>query len=262
MLELTAVQHRHRSCAYDRADRRPIVAAVKKRTRPGISDGKWRDVPWKHCPRDLRDELMDVYADLAEQLEEQDEFAQRAFMKPRSDESALLPRHGNEIFQRCMATVAKLSSWEQHALRRCAEVSKEDAPISPHLEDVCNAHGVGFFHLVMQYWAACIICYCRARVLLEGITAGSRCDTQIPNPQSFASAIARRGSRYFEPDTGLNGSRLATVPMGVACQYFITTGQQDSPEMEELGRIFRECKLAFMTCAWLRSAEAADPVPL
>ncbi|KAK5697059.1 ccr4 associated factor [Elasticomyces elasticus] len=234
------------------------ITGIKKRRAAALSSGKWRDVPWKHCPRDLRDELMDVYADLAQQLEEQDDFAQRSVMKARSDEPALLSKQAEEIFQRCMETGASLLRWESHALRRCAEAS-ESTSISPHLEDNCCAHGFGFFHLVMQYWAACIIGYSRVRALADKLTGGG---TQVPDPGTFASAIARYCSRYFEPESGLLGPRGATVPMGVALQYYIATGQEDSPGMEEMSRVFRECKLAFMTCEWLRSAEAADPVPL
>ncbi|KAK4889104.1 ccr4 associated factor [Elasticomyces elasticus] len=237
------------------------ITGIKKRKAAVLSSGKWRDVPWKHCPRDLRDELMDVYADLAEQLEEQDEFAQRVVMKHRSNEPVLLSKQADEIFNRCMETGASLLRWESHALRRCAEAN-ESISISPRLEDNCCAHGFGFFHLVMQYWAACIIGYSRARALVDEMPTGGSCRSHIPDPRIFASAIARHCSRYFEPESGLLGPRGATVPMGVALQYYHATGQEESPEMEEMGRVFRECKLAFMTCEWLRSAEAADPEPL
>ncbi|KAK3073827.1 hypothetical protein LTR53_004234 [Teratosphaeriaceae sp. CCFEE 6253] len=254
------------------------IAGLTARRSAALSSARWLTLPWSGMARTLTDELVDVLVSVTCRLQEQEDFLESSADVSRKDAGSFAQR-GQAVLRLCMQTSDSLMLWEAKALSRCTTPAHLKEPDPPRdLEAVCKLHGFGFFHLVMQYWAACIIHYSRTWLLCRRIgptpphptnpgTRAGTCPTPIPDPQRYSAAIARNCSHYFEPPSaigpggGLLGAQAAAFPMGGALHYYAATGQIGSAEMGELRRVLRGGRLAGFTSGFLRSLATADPVP-
>ena len=244
------------------------VAGLTNRKAAQLSSAKWRSLPWRSMSRTLTDEVVDIFVALTYRLQEQDEvFA--CLSNTGAHGTASLLENGLAVLYRCVQTSASLQLWEAKALKICIETGHYRDALQPAgLRDVVQNHGLGFYHLVMRYWVACMMLYSGTWLLFRRLAqlappkdpsgTGGLSAPRLPDPQQFASHLAMNVNYFFESGSGLLGAQYAAVPMGAALHYYAATGQLDSPEMKEMKRVFQEYRLAGFTSEFLTSIATSD----
>jgi len=238
------------------------LAGITRRRSVFLSAPNWLQLPWhgRARPRSLRDELIDLMLAVATLLEQLESYACALEDTPFANQAPW-----ETIVDQALAIAGLMSAWEKKALTRAACDSQQgESSGGKGLNEQCGSHGFGFFYLVMQYWAVCLIHSARCWMLIR--TAGpvilqlNRLASELPSPQSYAVNIAEQANRYFLLNTGMLGPQSASFPMGVALHYLAATGQEQSAPMQTIRRLLHDNERARSTSTFLRSM-AADPAP-
>lgn len=246
-----------------------IIAGITLRKPNFLSGRAWHTIPWETAPRNLRDELCDIMIALPDVLFKQDALSRKLnCLETKSDLFSVLTE-GQEHINRCILIATSLREWEERALSTCLDKSSLQTsnfagPLT--LLEVCKDHGYGFFHVVMGYYAACIILYGSTWIAKSNITAAAIQPHPLPalmklpeipawmTPRVAASNITKCAAHYLIPEqAGFWGPLSATFPMGTALHFYAATGGQDSAEMQQLRRLFAQGTPGHFAGEFLRS---------
>ena len=247
-----------------------VLAGVIMRKPNFFTNLEWHNVPWSQTPRHLRDELFDIMITLPDLLQKNDQLldviGEAATMSERYN--ALV--RARDHISRCLQIADFLRQWEQRTIEACMHEAAElyEDEVGPiDLLAVCNNHGFGFFHMIVQYWSACIlvwastwIAYRKARMALQpdeppSLPAWVK-PPKVPewmNPTLPASSIVKTAARYFSPEAGYWGSQSSSWPLGITMHYYGSIGMVNSDEMNHLRSLIHIPKVGQMAGQWLRS---------
>lgn len=247
-----------------------VLAGIIMRKPNFFTNLEWHSVPWEQQPRHLHDELFDVMITLPDLLQKTDQLLNNI------EEAATLSDRYNALVRardylsRSLQIAEFLRQWEYKALAVCMEEASgmyqdEIGPID--LLAVCSNHGSGFFHMVMQYWTACILVYASSWIVYRKVRIALSPDEppslpawvkppKIPewmNPTLPASYIVKSSAKYFTPEAGYWGSQMSSWSLGLTMHYYASIGMVNSDEMNHLRSLIHIPKFGQMAGQWLRS---------
>ena len=246
-----------------------VIAAMTKRKPNFFTDIAWHTIPWESSPRNLHDRLCDVMIALPDLLQNQDKLSQRLAVSETNRDRFAILTDGQNHLNRCIRIGESFREWEQRALLACSDEPSTSqnygGPLT--LLEVCKEHGYGFFNVCMQYWVGCMVLYASSWVTFRSVMLAARPDQppslpewiklpDIPewmNPRLVALNIVACAPHYFADNAGFWGAQAACFPMGAALHYYAATGGQDSEEIEQLRKLFRQQRLGGVTREFLRS---------
>lgn len=207
---------------------------------------------------------------MPEVLAEHDTLCQKlATLDTQRDLFELLTQ-AQEHVNHCIFLAKSLRQWEQRAISTCLEESSLKIPNvgrEATLLEVCKKHGYGFFHVVMQYWAVCIVLYSSTWIAKGKVSKAASVQQSTPlpalmklpdipawmNPYTAASNITKCADYYLEDAAGLWGPLAGTFSMGAALHYFAACGAQDSEEIKHLRSMFAKSKSGKLAGGFLGS---------
>lgn len=230
----------------------------------------WHNVPWDQSPRHLRDELYDIVITLPDLLQRNDQL-----LEVIEDVSSVSDRYhalvkARDHMSHCLQIADALQQWEQRVLRACLDEAWElysDVAGPIHLFTVCNHHGFGFFHMVVESWTTNILVWASTWIAYRKVQSALQPDQQpslptwvkppqIPewmNPIVPASYIVKSAAKYFSPEAGYWGSQMSIWSLGVTMHYYASIGMVGSDEMQHLRALIHIPKYGQLAAQWLRS---------
>lgn len=267
---------RHGHDLFEESRLSAMIAGIALRKPIFLADSAWCTIPWQISPRNLRDELCDILLSIPDILLDQDLLLHS--LTGLGTNSHVFETHtkAQEHIYRCILVATQLQGWERRAIDmgQAKSSTRTAGLIGPlTLLEICKDHGYGFFHIVNQYWAACIILYGSTRLAKRHVMAAT-CTLQpqplpammklpeIPvwmNPQPAASNIAECASHYFAEEAGLFGVLQANFPIGTALHYFAAIGLEGSQEMEQLRHVFSRGSSGQIASGFLNSMAGMGP---
>ena len=247
-----------------------VLAGIIMRKPNLFTNLEWHNVPWAQTPRHLRDELFDIMITLPDLLEKTDQvLAVVGDAVSMSDRYNALVRARDHI-SRCLQIADFLRQWEERTIAVCLSEASElyENEVGPvNLFAVCNNHGFGFFHMVIQYWTACILVWASTWIIYRKVRSALQPDEppslpawvkppQVPgwmNPTIPASHIVKTAAKYFSPEAGYWGAQTSAWTLGVTMHYYASIGMVNSDEMNHLRSLIHIPKVGQMAGQWLRS---------
>ncbi|KAK4507988.1 hypothetical protein PRZ48_001723 [Zasmidium cellare] len=243
---------------------------TQKRPSNFFTSSSWTTLPWLRHSKTLRDELLDVMTALPGILHQQE--ALYAAIPNAIDRATMgkVIKDGVDVLKQCIGLGTRLRAWEQKTIHLARKARGEPQDDTLTLPAINKHHGFAFFHLVTQFWTACLILhgptwltYWKLLHVGQSTTSPASKDLsqiQIPpwmNPQPFASNIAHQASHFFSDEAGLWGLSTASFPMGAALHYYAATGGFKTPEMRMLKAALGGSAKAGMVSGFLRSMAAS-----
>lgn len=229
--------HEHGFALFTHARPSIALSGVTRRHKAQLGSDQWLQVPWsgEQRQRTLKDKLVDATLAVAAALEQLDLCCDRSSVEDRYDDEFT-----RACICQCAEAVQQLQVWEMEAL----QLHSRNQSI---LSDVCEHHGFGYFHLVMQFWAVSLLLSARCIPFLSRVEQSEYSDNAntcaletlsslAPDPQACAVKIATHAHYYFAPRTGLIGPQHSSFPLGAALHFLAAMGQQNRAADETLLR--------------------------
>lgn len=247
-----------------------VLAGIIMRRPNFFTELNWHNVPWKQTPRHLKHELFDTMITLPDLLQKNDDLLDLVGNATSMSQRYEALVRARDHISHCLQTAQYLRQWEQRALRICLDEAWElyQDEVGPiNLFTVCNNHGFGFFHLIMQYWTASILVWASTWIAYRKVRSALQPDEppslpawvkppNVPdwmNPTIPASQIVKCAAKYFSPEAGYWGAQQSTWSIGITMHYYASIGMVDSDEMNHLRALIHIPKIGKMAGQWLRS---------
>jgi len=198
---------------------RPLIAAVRTRTRTVLNERRWKTLPWKGRVRTPNDSLLDILAAIPEILENVDRWGT---LSPDTIENQA---RDLETSAKCWTLHIRLQEWlALHENEFREPVTRTPTPITfPNFEVAV---------LTIRYWVTCLLLYTtldtasRVPPINDGTAHPDR-----PHPRHYARLIARSASYFFRKEFGATGATSIAFPIGNALLFMKRNPAVDGPYM-------------------------------
>lgn len=198
---------------------RPLIAAVRTRTRTVLNEKRWKTLPWKGRVKTPNDTLLDILAAIPEILENVDRWGT---LSPNTVENEA---RDLETSAKCWTLHIRLQEWlalNEHGIHE--PVTRTPTPITfPNFEVAI---------LTTRYWVTSLLLYTtldtasRVPPVNDGTTHPDR-----PHPRHYARLIARSASYFFRKEFGATGATSIAFPIGNTLLFMKRNPAIDGPYM-------------------------------
>jgi hypothetical protein len=181
-----------------------ISASITTRTRTILNQPEWKTAPWKHIPKNAKDLLGDIFAEVVDMLAGLDELR------------SATPGHLKEVarvklIQECRRLEGEWLGWGcKHSPRKSPAISPT-TPASHFVDHLVSAFAMS------SYWATGIFIY--ATLHLASRTHPSATHLDRTDPRICCRRIAEICPTFLSPYAGSYGVHGAIFPSIIALCY-------------------------------------------
>jgi hypothetical protein len=198
---------------------RPLMAAVRTRTKTVLNEEQWKTLPWRGRVKTPNDSLLDIMAAIPEVLEKVNRWGELSSGSIEDEARDL------QTSAQCWTLHLQLQNWlakNEHEIHE--PVTRMPAPITfPNFEVAM---------LTTRYWVISLLLYTTLDTASRVPPINDDCThPDRPHPRHFARLIARSASYFFRPEFGATGATSIAFPIGHTMLYMKRNPTVDGPYM-------------------------------
>ncbi|KAF2827947.1 hypothetical protein CC86DRAFT_202216 [Ophiobolus disseminans] len=198
---------------------RPLIAAVRTRTRTVLNEEQWKTLPWQGRVKTPNDILLDIMAAIPEILESVDRWGALSSGSIQDEAKDL------QTSARCWTLHIKLQRWlalYEHEIHE--PVTRTPTPIQfPNFEVAT---------MTTRYWVICLLLYTALDTVSRVPPTNEDCThPDRPHPRHFARLIARSAEYFFREEFGATGATSIAFPLGNTMLFMSRNPSVDGPYM-------------------------------
>jgi len=198
---------------------RPLIAAVRTRTRTVLNEPQWKTLPWKGRVKTPNDSLLDIMAEIPEILENVNRWGALSSGSIEDEARDL------QTSARCWTLHLQLQEWlalNEHEIHE--PVTRTPTPITfPNFEVAT---------LTTRYWVISLLLYTALDTASRVPPINADCThPDRPHPRHFARLIARSASYFFREEFGATGATSIAFPLGNTMLFMSRNPAVDGPYM-------------------------------